>query len=189
MHIYKRLAIVLAFGLILSSVPAIAQSGQSNQKKEPVSSNSSAVKSSRPFRIRLGGFSFGAGYSRYSGYYPYYPYYSYYPFYRPFYYDPIYPPLYGYYSPAMYHPGWYTGFSQQAGMGEIRLQSNLKDADVFIDDAWAGKLKDLKILWLEPGAYNLKVQAENYAPFTVRIYVLSSITLKVDANLAPLKEP
>ena len=89
----------------------------------------------------------------------------------------------------MYYPGWFTGFTQRPGMGEIRLQTNLKDADVFIDDGWAGKVKDLKTLWLEPGAYNLKVQAESYAPFTVRIYILSGKTLKVDANLEPLKEP
>jgi hypothetical protein len=74
-------------------------------------------------------------------------------------------------------------------MGEIKLVSNLKDADVYIDDGLAGKVKDLKTLWLEPGAYNLKVQAENYMPFTMRVYILSGKSLKVDANLAPQKEP
>ncbi len=71
----------------------------------------------------------------------------------------------------------------------VRPQSNLKDADVLINDSLAGKVRDLKTLWLETGAYNLKVQTENYAPYTVRIYVLGGKTLKVDANLAPPKEP
>ena len=74
-------------------------------------------------------------------------------------------------------------------MGEIKLRSSIKDADVFIDDALAGKAKDLKTLWLEPGVYNLKVQADQYEPFTIRLYVLSGKTLKIDANLAPQKEP
>ena len=74
MHTCRMLAVVLAFGLILISMPALAQSGQGNQKNDQVTSRSSAVKSPRPFWFRFGGFSFGAGYSHYSGYYPYYPY-------------------------------------------------------------------------------------------------------------------
>lgn len=188
----KRLAMFLAMALMLATVSAGAQTSQPGGKKEQVSAKTTTVKTSRPFRIRLGGFSFGAGYSRYSGYYPYYSYYSFgaYPFYRPYFYDPFYyPSVYGWYSPMMMHPGWYTGFSARDGMGEIKLQTDSKDADVFIDDALAGKAKDLKTLWLEPGAYNLRVQAEGSEPFTTRVYVLSGRTLKIDANLAPKKEP
>jgi hypothetical protein len=184
----KRLTALMAIGLSLCSVYAGAQTVQTANKKEQVSARSSTAKASHPFRIRLGGFTFGAGYSRYSGYFPYYSYYPY-SFYRPWYYDPFYPSLYNAYSPLMIHPGWYAGFARRDGMGEIKLQSSPKDADVFIDDALAGKAKDLKTIWLEPGAYNLKVQAERYEPFVMRVYVLSGKTLKVDANLAPQKEP
>jgi hypothetical protein len=184
----RYVTIVLVFGLVLGFLPAYAKTSQGGEKKEQAKSSASAGKVSRPFRIRLGGFSFGAGVSRFSGYYPYYAYRPY-SFYRPWYYDPWYPPMAGFYSPMMFHPGWYTGFSRQDGMGEIRLRANLPDADVFIDDGLAGKAKDLKAIWLEPGAYNLKVEAADHAPFTVRLYVLSGKTVKVDANLAPQKEP
>jgi hypothetical protein len=188
MFIFKKLAGVLALSLILGSLPASAQSSQSNQNKEQTEKKSLVARVFHPVRIRLGGFSFGAGYSRYSGYYPYYSYYPY-SFYRPWLYDPFYYSFYGAYPPLWYHPGWYTGFAQRPGMGEIKLLSNLKDADVYIDDGLAGKAKDLKTLWLEPGAYNLKVQAEDYEPFTMRIYILSGKFLKIDANLMPRKEP
>jgi hypothetical protein len=188
MSIYKTLAGVLALSLMLGSLPASGQSSQSGEKKEQTASKSLVARVFHPVRVRLGGFSFGAGYSRYSGFYPYYAYYPY-SFYRPWVYDPFYYSFYGAYPPFWCHPGWYTGFAQQPGMGEIRLLSNLKDADVYIDDGLAGKVKDLKTLWLEPGAYNLKVRAENYEPFTMRVYILSGKSLKVDANLAPQKEP
>ena len=69
MLIYKRLAIFLAFILILSAIPAGSQSGQNSQKKVQEGSGASVVKSSPSFRVRLGGFTFGASYRRYSGYY------------------------------------------------------------------------------------------------------------------------
>ena len=73
-------------------------------------------------------------------------------------------------------------------MGELRLRSNLENADVFLDDGFAGKAKELKTIWLEPGAYNLRVEAENHAPFALRIYVLGGKTLKIDAKLSPHQE-
>jgi hypothetical protein len=172
--------------LFLLALPAFGQSGQ---PAKPVPSAAKA-KTSRPIRFRLAGFSFGAGYGHYSGRYwwpwygggfhPYSYYYSYpYRFYSPLWYD----------APALwYHPGWYTGFAYRQGMGEIRLRTAPEDAEVYLNDAWAGKTKDLKSIWLEPGAYNLRVQAENYQPFAIRVYVLSGKTLKVDAPLIS-KEP
>ncbi len=190
----KRLAVLVSLSFMLSFTFASAQNGQTGVEKDQGTVQSSTEKTSRPIRFRLGGFSFNAGYTRYPDYYPYYSYYPYYPnsFYRSWFYEPFYYPAihgWGWQSSLMYHPGWYTGFSWQDGMGEIKLRSSIKDADVFIDDALAGKAKDLKTLWLEPGVYNLKVQADQYEPFTIRLYVLSGKTLKIDANLAPQKEP
>ena len=163
------------------SLPASGQSGKQTEPAPPAPS----VKASRPIRFRLGGFSFGAGYGYYSGrywrpwyaggFYPYSYYYSYpYRFYSPLWYDA---------SMMWYHPGWYTGFAYREGMGEIKLRATPANAEVYLDDALAGTAKDLKSIWLEPGAYNLRVQAENHQPFTIRIYVLSGKTLKLDAPL------
>ena len=179
-------AIVLTF--LLGCTPVNGQDGQKDQKKTQTTATNSAVRVSRPVRVRFGGFTFGAGYSRYSGPWSYY-YLHPYSYYWPWYYDAFYPSFSGIYSPLWYHPGWYTGFARQSGMGEVRLHSNLQDADVFINDGLAGKTKDLKTMWLEPGAYDLKVQADKYSTFTIRIYVLSDKTLTVNASLAPQKEP
>ena len=47
----------------------------------------------RPARVRIGGFVFGAGYSRFSGAFPYYSYFPY-AYYRPWFHDAFYYPYY-----------------------------------------------------------------------------------------------
>ena len=173
----KLVAILICVLLVLSS-PALGQVDQKADKKAQEQSPSSSVRVSSTPRVRFGGFSFGAGYSRYSGY----PYYAYY---WPWYDRAFYSPFYGFYSPFWFHPGWYTGFAYGTGMGEIKLRSNVADADVFLDNGFAGKAKDLKTMWLDPGAYNLRIEAGTHAPYELRIYVLSGKTLKIDAKLGP----
>lgn len=179
---------MMALGLLLGTVPASGQTDPKSGKKEQTASGAATVKAFHTPRIRFGGFTFGAGYSRFSGRFPFYPFYPY-SYYAPWYYDNFYPYYYGAYSPLWYHSGWYTGFARGPYMGEVKLRSNIQDAEVFLNDGFAGKIKDLKTVWLDPGVYDLKIQADSYAPYTVRIYVLSGKTLKVDARLAPQKEP
>jgi hypothetical protein len=125
-------------------------------------------------RVRLAGVSVGAGYVRYAGPFYGYPYW------------PAFGPFYGFYSP-FYYPGYYGyGFARGPGMGEVRLHAG-RDAEVFLDGAYAGKGEKLKSMWLEPGAYNLEVREAGREPYTRRIYVLSDKTLRIDA--APETKP
>jgi hypothetical protein len=182
MPIMRKITGLLTILFLCASLSAFGQSVQQDAKKQPAASGTSSVHSSRPARVRLGGFVFGAGYSWFGGGFPYYPLYPHW-YHQPWYPDVFYPHAFGYYAPVWYHSGWYTGFAHQPGMGEIKLRSNLEDADVFLNDGFAGKAKELKSIWLEPGAYNLRVEAGNHAPFAARIYVLSGKTLKIDAKL------
>ena len=122
-------------------------------------------------RVRLGGVTVGAGYSRWSGY-PY--------FYAP--YAPFFP---GYFAwdPFLYHPYYWSGFAYGPNMGEVKLKAGRRDAEVFIDGAYAGTAAERKSMWLDPGAYNVEVRAPDRAPFVRRIYVLSGKTLRIDAKL------
>jgi hypothetical protein len=187
MSIPRRIIGLLALTLVLGALPASGQSGKQETKKEPAPTTSTSVRVSRPARVRIGGFVFGAGYSRFSGAFPYYSYFPY-AYYRPWFHDAFYPYYYGAYPSLWYHPGWYTSFAYREGLGEVKLRSNLENANVFLDDGFAGKTKELKTIWLEPGAYNLRVEAENHAPFALRIYVLGGKALKIDAKLLPNQE-
>jgi hypothetical protein len=134
--------------------------------------------------VHLGMITVGASYTNFGHAFvgPYYPYpYPYYPygafsvgaFYTPFagypFYDPFYYPAYG---PVLkYAPG----------KGEVKLSSlgHNKNAEVYIDNAYAGIAGKLKEMWLDPGAYDLSLKAADGSSFTKRIYVLSGKSLKI----------
>ncbi len=182
MIVLSKLSAALVF--ILLCVPP-ASGLQDSQNGPATTTASSVVASSHP-RVRLAGFSMGAGVSLVSGNYPY--------FYGPAgygwpwgFWNYPYLPEWGY-SPLYYYPPWYMGFSYGDRRGEIRLQSDVPEADVYLNDGFAGKAKDLKTIWLDPGAYNLRLEAGKLEPFTQRIYVLSGKTLRIYANLTG-KEP
>ncbi len=122
-------------------------------------------------RVRLGGIRIGAGYSYFSG--PFFP-----GFYYPWFWDPIFDPFYSFYSPY-----YFNGFARGPGMGEIKLETQAKDAEVYLDGAYAGLAGERKNMWLDPGVYNFEVRSAGGASFSRRIYVLSGKTLKIKPAL------
>lgn len=194
--------IFTCLSLLLSSA-LLAQSNPPTQTQQPaanaqVQANDTAASNAQKdsdkdkkddsdqgghkLHVRLGGVSIGAGYF-YNPFFfgPFGPY-GFYPYslaYSPFY-DPFYAPFYG---PYM------GGFSYAPDKGEVQLKANPKNAQVFLDGAYAGTADHLKNMWLESGAYNLSVSAPGREDFQKRIYVLSGKSLKIDAKLAPEKNP
>ncbi len=138
------------------------------------------VEVAKKSRIRIGGISLTGGYSRFSGS-PYWgsPYYGYYA-------SPYWSPFWQTYFPygGPYPMGFYPSLGQPGpGMGEIKLYAEPKTASVYVNDAYAGTVEDLKSMWLEPGAYNLRIEGTDGASFRQRVYVLSGKTLKLNAGL------
>jgi hypothetical protein len=131
-------------------------------------------------RVRLGGIGVSAGYSNFSGFYPYGPYYS--PI-GGLYASTLWDPFWGAYAP--FYPAGYFGLGQ--GKGEVKLSVDPKNASVYVDGGYAGTADHLKDIWLEPGAYELRVSAPNRAPFEERIYVLSGKSVKIEAKLGEPK--
>jgi hypothetical protein len=118
--------------------------------------------------VRLGTISVGAGYGYYSG--PVWP--GYYP---PFFYDPFfYSPWVG--SSFLASPVYLV---PQPDKGQVNLQGSYKNAEVYLDNAYAGTADTLKKFWLAPGIYDLEVRPKDQPPRKKRIYVLTGKTLKV----------
>ncbi len=97
--------------------------------------------------------------------------------------------------PAFGPWGWYSPFygpylaygpypMAYSNAGELKLTTNVKDADVYINGAFAGKAAKLKSIWLPPKEYNVEIRATGYAPYSERIYVLPGRTIRVQADLA-----
>lgn len=131
-------------------------------------------RNSRFPRVRLGGVMVNAGYTRWSG--PW----------GPGLWGPAYGfnPWIGYPFGSYFYPGFWGGYGWASDKGEVKLIASDKNAEVFIEGAYAGKAGQLKSMWLDPGVYNLEVRRANSAdqPYRKKIYVLSGKALRLEAR-------
>lgn len=165
---------------ILTCPGLLRAGGDDGQTKSAQPADTGKVESVRRTRVRLGGISLSAGYSRFAG-----PYYGY-PFgYFPSYWGPFWPYSSAFYNPYSFYPGLYPGFyGSGPDKGEVRLRAEPQTAEVFLNGAYAGVARDLKTMWLDPGAYNFEVKSGQRTIFSRRIYVLTGKTLKIEAAAA-----
>ena len=61
--------------------------------------------------------------------------------------------------------GYYYGYPNA---GEVKLDTKVKDAGVFINGAYAGTTHDNKTMHLRPGTYNIEIQRSAAASATRR---------------------
>jgi len=93
-------------------------------------------------------------------------------FYRPFwgpYWGPYWGPAYGYY----YAPN----------SGEVKLDTKAKDAQVFINGAYAGTTKENKSMRLRPGNYNIEIKEAGRTEFAQNVYVEVGKTVHLHPEL------
>ena len=93
-------------------------------------------------------------------------------------------------------PFWYsgywgpwTGYYYGSDSGEIKLKTDHKTAEVYIDGAYAGQVKDLKTIHLRPGAYELEIRSDDGGIFQDRVYVLAGKTLKITPEFKTASAP
>jgi PEGA domain len=115
-----------------------------------------------------GGYFSGPGFDLYGLY-------SWYPYSGAAFWDPFWSP----YSSFAYLPN----VAYRNDKGEIRLTTDPKQAEVYIDGAYAGTADHLKTIWLDPGAYDLSVSHTGRESFHKRVYILTGKLLKVTAKL------
>lgn len=176
-----------------TAVSAPDSSKQANEQTPATTKEDKDNRDAQPqhrIHVRLGTVSFGLGYSHFHGpyYYPYgafgfYPYRATYPSFPTFFCDPF-------WCAATFLNTVYSGSLAYAeNKGEVRLTTDPKTAQVYIDGAYAGTADHLKTMWLDSGAYDLSVSATGRTAFHQRIYILSGKSLKILARLEPAKAP
>lgn len=90
----------------------------------------------------------------------------------PFFYDPFFP--YGGFYP---YPAGYA-----ANYGEVKIDTHRKDAKVYVDGGYAGRIKDAKKLALRPGNHKIELRNSDDVTFfreTVAITVGHTTKLHV----------
>jgi hypothetical protein len=123
----------------------------------------------------------------YGGYYPWgwgyggFGYGGYYGFYDPWWYDGGY--YGGYYAQPYYSRGYYDG--------SLRLKIKPRDASVFVDGYYAGRVDEFdgifQQLHIEPGPHRIEVRADGYEPLTFEVRILPDrkVTYEGELKAAP----
>ncbi|MDD5543658.1 MAG: hypothetical protein PHX83_10840 [Acidobacteriia bacterium] len=178
-----RAGLILIISLAFLLGPTYFAQSSSVTSKPAANEKAQAVKTDSHPRVRLGGIQVGAFYthSHFSS-----------PYFRcsPFFFDPLYCGGWPYFAayPFYYPMSYYGGMSYYNGMlaygqgGEVRVQTHLKDARVYLNDAYAGDIKHLKSFWLAPGVYEVELRQADQPVFHQRIYVLTGKTVTVNSS-------
>jgi hypothetical protein len=93
-------------------------------------------------------------------------------FYRPFW-----GPYWG------YGPGYYGTYYAHPNAGEVKLDTKVKTADVFINGSYAGTTKQNKSMYLRPGNYNIEIREAGRTAYAEKVYVVAGKTLKLHPEL------
>jgi hypothetical protein len=96
----------------------------------------------------------------------------------PSYYGGWYSPFWGsYWGPA------YGGYYAHPNAGEVKLDTKVKDAQVFINGAYAGTTHQNKSMYLRAGSYNIEIREAGRTPFAEKVYVVAGKTLHLHPEL------
>ncbi|MCC6367728.1 MAG: PEGA domain-containing protein [Bryobacterales bacterium] len=91
-----------------------------------------------------------------------------------------------------YGPYWnmypYWPWYGTPNAGQVKLETHLKDAQVYINGNYAGTAGQLKTMTLTPGNYSIEVRAPGRSPYRQNVHVLAGKTLKLHPDL-PLQTP
>jgi hypothetical protein len=91
-----------------------------------------------------------------------------------------YRPYWGPYWGMGYYPGPYYAYPNS---GEVKLDTKVKDAQVFINGAYAGTTHENKTMHLRPGSYNIEIRENGTTPFAQKIYVAQGKTVHIHPEL------
>jgi len=93
----------------------------------------------------------------------------------------------GWYGPGWYNPYWgpYYPYGAYAypNTGEVKIDTKVKDAQVFINGAYAGATHDNKTMHLRPGSYAIEIREGERTQFSQQIYVALGKTVHLHPAL------
>jgi PEGA domain len=94
------------------------------------------------------------------------------------------PGWYGpYWGPYYWGPYWGPYYYGYPNAGEVKLDTKVKDAQVFINGAYAGTTKEDKTMHLRPGSYNIEIREGERTAFSQQVYVAAGKTLHLHPEL------
>jgi hypothetical protein len=92
----------------------------------------------------------------------------------------------GFYSPfwgPYWGPGYVGPYYAYPNSGEVKLDTKVKDALVFIDGSYAGTTHENKTMRLRPGSYSIEIRENGQTPFSEKVYVVAGKTTHLHPEL------
>jgi len=92
----------------------------------------------------------------------------------------------GFYSPfwgPYWGPGYVGPYYAYPNSGEVKLDTKVKDAQVFINGSYAGTTHENKTMRLRPGSYKIEIRQGGQTPFAEQVYVAAGKTLHLHPEL------
>jgi hypothetical protein len=77
----------------------------------------------------------------------------------------------------------YGGYYANSYSGEVKLDTKVKDAQVFINGAYAGTTHETKSMHLRPGSYNVEIREAGRTQYAEKVYVVAGKTLHLHPEL------
>jgi PEGA domain len=91
-----------------------------------------------------------------------------------------------YWGPYPYPYGYYD---YVPATGAVKFDTDVRDAEVYIDGAYAGTVGKLKTMHLRPGSYDIEVRAPGRTQFDKKVYVAAGKTLHLNPELRVQAQP
>jgi hypothetical protein len=93
--------------------------------------------------------------------------------------------------PGWYAPYWgpywgpyaYWGSPYYPNAGVVKLDTKVKDAQVFINGSYAGTTHENKSMHLRPGSYKLEIREGGHTQYAETVYVVAGKTLHLHPEL------
>ena len=95
----------------------------------------------------------------------------------------VYGGWYGPYWGPYWGPAYVGPYYAYPNSGEVKLDTKVKDAQVFIDGSYAGTTHENKTMHLRPGTYNIEIREGGQTPFSEKVYVVAGRTLHLHPEL------
>ena len=92
----------------------------------------------------------------------------------------------GFYRPfwgGYWGPAWAGPYYAYPNSGEVKLDTKVKDAQVFINGAYAGTTHQNKSMYLRPGSYNIEIREGGHTQYAQKVYVVAGKTLHLHPEL------
>jgi hypothetical protein len=88
-----------------------------------------------------------------------------------------------YYGPGWYGPYWGPGYVPVPSTGNVKIDTPMKDASVYIDGGYAGVAGKLKKIPLQPGTYNVELRGpDGRTLYQQQVQVIAGKTTEIEAT-------